>query len=134
MADERVPDVSPFPESMSLGEAFQSLLPPGTDPALVMRSLKSARREPVAIGEIPDEDLRYYRLCPSCDVAHDSRIACGPAHVLPPADPFTAGDQRAATLAQFRSELIGADIPVESADRIIGVMLAEAHGGQPSGE
>ena len=47
-----------------------------------------------------------------------------------PADPFTAGDLRATALSQFWHEATGAGIPVESVDRIIGVMLAEAHGGQ----
>ena len=46
-----------------------------------------------------------------------------------PADPFTAGDLRATALSQFWHESVEAGIPVESVDRIIGVMLAEAHGG-----
>ena len=47
-----------------------------------------------------------------------------------PADPFTAGDLRATALSQFWHESVEAGIPVESVDRIIGVMLAEAHGGK----
>jgi hypothetical protein len=48
-----------------------------------------------------------------------------------PADPFTPGDLRATALSQFWHEAVEAGIPPENVDRIIGVMLAEAHGGRP---
>ena len=54
----------------------------------------------------------------------------GRASASLPADPFTAGDLRATALSQFWHEMTESGIPVESVDRIIGVMLAEAHGGK----
>ena len=140
---ERAEMDSPFPPGTSFADAFSALTPPGADPNALTEALKAARRPVIALPA-SDEDARHYALCPRCDTVHDSRAAClplldgpderavpPPARVSPslPADPFTAGDLRATALSQFWHESVEAGIPVESVDRIIGVMLAEAHGG-----
>jgi hypothetical protein len=175
-AGEPVMD-SPLPPSMSLGDVFSALTPPGTDGKALLAALKGARRPTIPLPA-SDEDARHYSPCPRCDTVHDSRVLCddeslwAEAHanaapvdeglkqeIIPdtpsgpgwlhdpawkpgpmdgqfsapaslPADPFTAGDLRATALSQFWHESVEAGIPVESVDRIIGVMLAEAHGGK----
>ena len=147
---ERAEMDSPFPPGTTFADAFKALTPPGADPNALTEALKAARRPVIALPA-SDEDARHYSLCPRCDTVHDSRVLCAdqqqkitlddldPGRAIrrgaagapsQPADPFTAGDLRATALSQFWHESVEAGIPVESVDRIIGVMLAEAHGGK----
>ena len=146
-----VPEMdNPLPPGISFGDAFKAFTPPGADPAALMEALKAARRPTIALPA-SDEDSRYFSLCPRCDKVHDSRVSCVPDAPVPwkemlaadappaggcyfpltdaePADPFTPADLRATALSQFWHEMTEAGIPAENVDRIIGVMLAEAHG------
>jgi hypothetical protein len=145
---------SPFPPGISFADAFKMMTPPGAGSNALMEALKASRRPVIALPA-SDEDARYFSLCPRCGAVHDSRVLCAnetlraemlsdqppaggcyfplsgpdePAGGPLPADPFTAGDLRATALSQFWHEAVEAGIPPENVDRIIGVMLAEAHG------
>ena len=146
-----VPEMdNPLPPGISFGDAFKAFTPPGADPAALMEALKASRWPTIALPP-SDEDARYFSLCPRCDKVHDSRGTCGdgsmpmlrqemladepppggcyfPLTDAEPADPFTPADLRATALSQFWHEMTEAGIPAENVDRIIGVMLAEAHG------
>jgi len=108
---------------VTFGEVFGAVTPPGTDKDALLAALKAAQ---VTGGKLPG------RTAPDIsgpgsgvpDVVKAAFPALSPQDPLP-ADPFTPGEAADVALGEMYWGMIRGGIPKDSAERIIGHMLAD---------
>ena len=112
------PDFS-LPDSPNLRDAFRAFAPPGTDTDDLMAALRQARMI----------------WCRACSRSHPDNLICPEQNAIAakaadpdmPADPSPGDLMAGIGIAQMLESMTSGGVPLASAERIIGAMLA-VHG------
>ena len=132
------PDVS---GPSSLGDFFRAFTPPGTDPDALMAALKKSQMPSVPLSDLGKaaQSAEGMRWCKTCQRPEPEGAACPEMSLseasesMLPADPSPVDLMAGMAINDMIEAMVAGGRPLESAERIVGAMLA-AHGIMAKGE